>query len=343
MTRESDFYRPHNPEDEIRHDKAFFDLFALHAELSTATFSTREDIFERAIPRLANINQRLYHRGILGKKVIMEGKNISVAELVFDDEIQANHVEASIVEAGFHESATYPPIHGYLSAFTLNIQHRSTNEDYLAQINSRVLVESNVATPLFSVDLYAHAPLDSSSITFNKDKHNRAYTHAINTLADTTHDEQTALTTATIEDLLSPNEEHELFDPYRLRKIGRAVRMLEKSHGISMAYRDGIINLVASRLGIDGVTCFAVDAISSCTRNPDGTIQVPEGSLQKSVPFFGLEFAPYHWRQNGVPMYKQDEDMLSLFTYVTIASDETKIGKPLFVPLEKLRMFYPES
>ena len=343
MTRESDFYRAHNPEDEIRHDKAFFDLFALHAELSATTFSTKEDILERALPRLANINQMLYQRGILGKKVIMEGKNISVAELVFDDEIQANHIEASIVEAGFHESATYPPIHGRLSAFTLNIHRSSTDEDYLAQVNSRILVEPNVATPLFNVDLYAHAPLDSSSIVFNEDTLSRAYTHAVNTLADTAHDEQTALTTATIEDLLNPNEVHELFNPYRLRKIGRAVRVLEKSHGINMAYRDGIINLVASRLGIDGVTCFAVDAISSCTRNPDGTIQVPEGYVQRSIPFFGLEFAPYHWRKKGVPMYKRNEDMLSLVTYVTVASDETKMGKPLFVPLEKLRMFYPES
>lgn len=343
MIRESDFYRAHNPEDEIRHDKAFIDLFALHAELSATAFSTQEDAYESVVPRLGAINQMLYQRGILGKKVVMEGKNISVAEVVFDDEIQAHHIEASVVEAGLHESATYPPIHGRLSNFTLNIQHRSTNEDYLAQINGRILVEPNIATPLFNVDLYAHAPLDSSSITFSEDTRSKAYTSAINILADATHDEQTALTTATIEDLLNPDEEHQLFNPYRLRKIGKAIRMLEKSQGINMAYRDEIINLVASRLGIDGVTHFAVEAISACTRNPDGSIQVPEGPVQRSIPFCGLEFAPYHWRQEGTPMFKQDEDMLSLFTYVTLSSDEPKVGKPLFVPLEKLRMFYPES
>ncbi len=66
----------------------------------------------------------------------------------------------------------------------------------------------------------------------------RIYVDALNTLANTAHDIQTTLTTATIEDLLTPEKEHELFDPYRLRKIGRAVRLLEKANGVNMTYRD---------------------------------------------------------------------------------------------------------
>lgn len=318
----------------------FHDISALQYDIEELRFDTIEEIETRIGPDILRINSALQKAGIINQEVHISGDNILVSQRAIDIENGTSHLQSYYTSASDDHLAENDPISGaFYGIFYIPVKYQ---DNFRADISYRVATAQNIAFGPYMGALCALGRVTDSRLEFTDDRHIQMYSGALTALHNASHDEPTAITTDNLQELLSLDLKNEIYDPGRLRKIGRIVRQLEEYQGtFDIAYRDAVISLVGARLGIYGNATFAVQALSLCAKQGDETTFFAKTGYHR-MAFYDLGFAPHHWRQKGeIVLSPHNSETLSLATYTVLENGDELETAPLYVPLERLRSFEP--
>ncbi len=338
----SEFYHQYDDLELLIDHPIFNEITALQYKLEGERFSSRQEAIDEIDPYLRLLHGVASDQELLGKEVQLPGEAIHTPHCTLDLRTDMPDFSTKIVSASDEYIADESPIHGEYAGIHPIITLAGDNT-HRVDLHHHVTIGSGASYGVFMGQMAVHGSVSSSHLEFIDDKHAIQFVNALNILVDASHDEQTAATTAELHDLLTPEHEGDVFDPYRLRKVGRAVRQLEENRqAIDLKYRDGVIDLVGAKIGIHRTTKFAVQAINGCLKYPLPNKNIfTENEIDGTLTLQGLEFTPYYFKhKKGTMYYSEDSDMLSI---VTNGFNANREPAPLYIPLEKLRMFYPVS
>ncbi len=345
----SEFYASEDHHDYLIDHPIFRDAYALYYQLEDKRFATWAEAMQSTSVALSEIHTQANDAGLMYRKARLTGPKLTVPFSDYDPESGTFSLYTGTMSASDDNPEANPPVTGQFLGFN-TIARREDDGSYSASIHHHVRIGDPVGLGTFMGDLFAQGNLVSSQLEFIDDLRQRDAAQALTTLADATHDADTALTTAAVHDLLTPNDEGELFDYRRLRKIGKTIRELETKklqadEDIDLAYRDGMIDFVGAKLGIKYGAIFSVDAISVYLKGADPATgphitDNPE-QIRDIYQFSDMEFSPYYWKYGQRYFTREKVGTLALAAYTSHPNTEEIV--PMYIPLEKIRELTPEN
>lgn len=338
----SEFYHQDDADLLIDHP-LFRDVFALQYQLEHVRYESRDQALEAVMPLVSEFDQTAIDEKLLNRPASLSGERIIMPTKTVDDE-GYDIIATTAISASSDHLADSGPVNGMFVGF-VPIITESSDGGYLANINYQIVINQKFASSSIYGAACAQAGITSSELIFAEDQQQLAFTEALNTLADASHDVASANNVIALQELLTPSDASKLYDSSRLRRIGRVVRWHElTTKNKDPSYRDGVIDLVTAGLGIRQTRSFSVVATDACGRGYDPEIPdqltVISQEISHTMAFSGLDFVPYYTHRDSELHVSKKSHTLALSA--TLKSD-IAAEMTYYFPLERLKHLHPEA
>lgn len=289
----------------------FSTIFNLQLKLANERYDSFQRAYAAGMDYVREANDLLAEAGLLGKEVSLTGFDIKLPHISFDEAEQCEVLQTETIDASDSAFAENPPVQGEFYGLhpvpTLDLSDdeiaddlldKDTDDDiddlvatkYKVALHYRLRTQENIVLNNFSGDVFALGGVHSTNLSFLEDKQNIDTAKALNSLANATQTEAEATIRYSIEDLLSPNEGEHLFNPKRIRKIGKTIRDHENEYGIKMSFRDALLDLITARLGTYADAPFYINANHAFVYNGSDSPQQAVSHFMGSFQILGIAF-----------------------------------------------------
>lgn len=345
----------------------FSDIFNIQAELDSTRYETQAEAHTEGIEIVHAMHDLLDEAGLLGKEVSLEGFDIMKPAIMYNAETGAEYLQSKLVNASSEPLAEHPPIEGAFYGFypivKLDLKRKNGNEEdedgdlldpdteddvdqladtkYYITLHYRICTQEGLILGNYVGGAYALGSITDSHITFAEDKQEQGAAVALNALAKATESEAAALASAKLETLLTPTEDETVYDQHRLHEIGNTLRDLERQQGISMKYRDAVLDLVTARLGAYPGAAFAIEAENGFMRR-DNKMLLAADTFKGNFAILGLEFVPQYIVEDGEATRTDDESLAVIIPSTTDGEDRVHCCIP-FQNITSLEPIYVEQ